>query len=121
MPVNESLFPGAQVGYRKVSVTSINTREQITNKSLGDPTRGRTGGVTIHEFYTAKEFPTIIDYSVLSEENDTKSVFNVPIPIPLIGTIRRNYYHGSQAFKIELNDMHGKPKSVKSFETNNYD
>ncbi|PHR50046.1 MAG: hypothetical protein COA32_02620 [Fluviicola sp.] len=121
MPVNESLFPGAQVGYRKVSVTSINTREQITNKSLGDPTRGRTGGVTIHEFYTAKEFPTIIDYSVLSEENDTKSVFNVPIPIPLIGTIRRNYYHGSQAFKIELNDMHGKPKSVKSFETNNYE
>ncbi len=120
MPVNESLFPGAQVGYRKVTVTSINTRNQVKNNEQGNPTRGRTGGITVYEFYTAKEFPSLIDYSVLSEDNNTKSTFNVPIPIPLIGTIKRNYYHGSQAFKVELNDMHGKQKSVKTFESNNY-
>ena len=119
-PVNENLFPGASVGYRKVSVKSINTGTQIRNKINNDPTRGRTGGVTVHEFFTSKEFPTVVRHSLLAEENNTKDVFNLIIPIPLVGLIRHHHYHGTQAFMIELNDMHGKPKSVKSFELNNY-
>lgn len=117
-PVNENLFPGATVGYRKVTVKSLNTESQL--KNIPEDRKGRVGGVSVHEFYTAKEFPTFVDYSQLSEENSTKDVFNVPIPIPLIGMIKRNYFHGAQAFKIELNDMHGKPKSVKTYEINNY-
>ena len=62
----------------------------------------------------------MVSYSVLSEENSTKDVFNLPIIIPLIGSIKRNYYHGTQAYMIELNDMHGKPKSVETFELNGY-
>lgn len=120
-PMNEDLFPGAMVGYRRVSVTSLRTDQQIRNVASGGAGSGRTGGVTVSEFYTAKEFPTMVEQSLLAEENSTKDVFNLTIPIPLIGTIKRNYYHGSQAFKIELNDMHGKPKSVKSYElTNGY-
>ena len=120
-PVNEALFPGPSVGYRKVSVKSLNTNQQIKNKqTLPSTAAGRTGGVSVHEFYTAKDFPTMVSYSLLSENNNTKDVFNVPIPIPFIGSIKRNYYHGSQAFKIELNDMHGKPKSVRTYELNDY-
>lgn len=125
-PMNEALFPGAMVGYRKVTVRSLNTSDQMTKAaaepagSLGTP-RGRTGGITEHQFYTSKDFPTMVTWSELHPNNNTKDVFNVPIPIPLIGSIKRNYYHGSQAFKIELNDMHGKPRSVKSYEINEYE
>jgi hypothetical protein len=112
-PFNEDLFPGAAVGYRKVTVKSINTDRRLKNStSIG----GRTGGVTVNEFYTAKEFPTLVEQSILAEENNTKDVFNLTVPIPLIGSIKRNYYHGTQAFKIELNDMHGRPRSVKTYE-----
>jgi hypothetical protein len=125
-PLNEDMFPGASVGYRKVSVTSINTNTQIDRQKVqddlgnGDLPVGQTGGVTVHEFYTSKEFPTMVEMSNLAEENYTKDVFNVPIPIPLVGSIKRNYFHGTQAYKIELNDMHGKMKSVKSYELNDY-
>lgn len=120
-PVNENLFPGASVGYRQVRVTSINTAEQIKKKNAQQTTRGRTGGVTLHEFFTAKDFPTIVSHSLLAEENNTKDVFNLFIPIPLVGGIKHTHYHGTQAYMIELNDMHGKPKSVKSYELNNYE
>lgn len=120
-PVNESLFPGASVGYRQVEVTSLNTNEQREKANSGSGTpRGRTGGMTRHEFYTAKDFPTMFSYSKLSEDLNTKSTFNLPIVIPFVGSIKRNYFHGTQAFLIETNDMHGKPKSVKSYELNGF-
>lgn len=117
-PLNESLYPGASVGYRKVTVKSLNTNSQLKNISNA---RGRIGGVNVHSFYTAKEFPTLVENTTLGEENGTKDYFNLPIPIPLIGTIKRNYYHGVQSYKIELNDMHGKVKSIETFEFNGYD
>lgn len=121
-PFNESLFPGASVGYRKVTVTSINTDDQLKAAQPGSSTLpvGRTGGITEHHFYTAKEFPTMVEASQLKEENSTLDSYNLLIPIPLIGSLKYNYYHGTQAFKIELNDMHGKMKSVKTYEVNNY-
>ncbi len=120
-PFNENLFPGSQVGYSKVTVKSINTALQEKNAAPGgaNPT-GRTGGVTVHEFYTAKDFPTRVEWSLLAEENSTKDVYNLSFPIPLIGSISYRYYHGTQAYKIELNDMHGKPKSVRAYQMNNY-
>lgn len=115
-PFNESLFPGASVGYRKVTVTSMNTDQQVKLKVDGGTPTGRTGGITEHYFYTAKEFPTMVEASQLKEENSTLDSYNLLIPIPLIGSLKYNYYHGTQAFKIELNDMHGKMKSVKTYE-----
>lgn len=119
-PMNEALFPGAMVGYRKVTVRSLNTSAQQKNSSENNSPQGRTGGISEHEFFTAKDFPTMVSWSELHPVNNTKDVFNVPIPIPFIGSIKRNYYHGSQAFKIETNDMHGKPKSVRTYELNAY-
>lgn len=120
-PYNESLFPGASVGYRKVTVTSINTAKQMQNYQEGvTPPQGRTGGIMEHYFYTAKEFPTLVEASQLKEENSTLDSYNLLIPIPLIGSLKFNYYHGTQAYMIQLNDMHGKPKAIKSYELNNY-
>lgn len=119
-PFNESLFPGASVGYRKVTVTSINTDQLVQQKVDGGTPTGRTGGITEYHFYTAKEFPTMVEASQLKEENSTQDSYNLLIPIPLIGSLKYNYYHGTQAFKIELNDMHGKMKSVKTYEISDY-
>ncbi len=122
-PLNEELFPGPSVGYSKVTVTSINTKVQIDRKKIASSSNlpvGRTGGITVNEFYTAKDFPTLVDYSPLKEENSTLDVFNCPIPIPFIGSINRHNFHGTQAFKIETNNMHGVAKSVKTFELNDY-
>lgn len=115
-PFNESLFPGASVGYRKVTVTSINTDTQITLAEISDHAVGRTGGITEHYFYTAKDFPTMVEASQLKEENSTLDCYNLSIPLPFIGSLKYNYYHGTQAFKIELNDMHGKLKGIKTYE-----
>ncbi len=113
-PINQDLFPGASVGYSKITTKSINTNVQLKNLA----SRGRTSGITVNEFYTARDFPTFVSWSTLSESNDTKDVFNVPIPLPFIGIIKRTYFHGTQAFLIETNDMHGKMKSIKTFEVN---
>lgn len=120
-PYNESLFPAASVGYRKITVSSINTNAQVELKAASGAPTGRVAGITEHYFYTAKEFPTMVEASQLKEENSTLDCYNLLIPIPLIGSLKYNYYHGTQAFKIELNDMHGRPKAVKSFEVSNYE
>lgn len=120
-PINEALFPAASVGYRKVTVRSLNTSTRMQEKiDLSDPV-GRTGGITVHEFYTAKEFPTRFEHSLLAEENDTKEAWGMTVPVPLIGSYHRDMYHGIQAYKIELNDMHGKPRSVKTYELSDYE
>lgn len=120
-PFNEDLYPGASVGYRKVTVRSLNTHNQmkVEEQSSGSGA-GRTGGIVEHQFYTSKEFPTFTSHTSLDEQQNTKDIFRLTIPIPLIGAIKRTYYHGTQAFKIELNDMHGKPKSVMTYELNSY-
>lgn len=121
-PTNADLFPGPSVGYSRVTVKSLNTRDRQeefkTNGYQGD--FGRTGGVTVHEFYTHREFPVITSFTRLSEQHSTKDVFNVNLPIPFVGSVKRNYFHGTQAFLIETNDMHGKPKAVRTYELNNY-
>lgn len=119
-PANEDIFPAPSVGYRKVTVRSLNTDDQQKAYEAVADDYGRTGGITVHEYYTAKDFPTMVSYTRLSEQDDTKKTFNVPIPIPLIGSIKRNYFHATQAYLIETNDMHGRPKAVRTYELNNY-
>ena len=104
-PFCETYFPAASVGYSKVTVTSF-----------GDDYTG-SGAVTIkttgyieNEFYTAKDFPTIVDYLPLDQTNYENSLL-----LKLFSSTSINRVATSQGFKIELNDMHGKPKSVKVF------
>lgn len=98
-PFGESYFPGANVGYRRVVVKNI------------DPTSGNVNntasGVTVHEFYTAKDFPVKVDYTEMLPKG-----YNVPIIIPFIGSIKFQMNGYSQGYSIRLNDMHGKPRKV---------
>ena len=107
-PVNAAYYPGASVGYSKVTVMSKNTREELddTNSEVLSST-----GVMVHEYYTAKDYP------VISKETpiDKGKWLNVYVPIPFIGQVEINKMAFAQGYKIVLNDMHGKPKSQGSY------
>ncbi|MBV4358904.1 hypothetical protein [Pinibacter aurantiacus] len=104
-PFCESYFPAAAVGYSKVTVRSTGA-DYETN-----PTDVSETGYIENEFYTAKDFPTLVDYLPLEQKNYTNSLI-----LQLFSATYINKVSTSQGFKVELNDMHGKPKSVKVYD-----
>lgn len=99
-PFGESLFPGAGVGYSKVRVSSIN-RKNIKSAP----------GFEESEFYTAYDFPTLTQRTQFDNDSHKKGIDKfVPFAVRT-----RKFITISQGFKLELNDMHGKPKSNAVF------
>ncbi len=94
-PFGESFFPAASIGYSKVTVRDIHDEKVIHN----------TTGSETYEYYTAKDFPTI-----------TKRTIKEGFPSQVSSLFySEKKYTASQGFYIELNDMHGKLKSQKTF------
>jgi hypothetical protein len=95
-PMGESFFPGPTVIYAKVAVQDIGNED----------VKRRATGKVVHEFYTAKDFPTITQYTNLDAKhkkpNFILSFFN-------ISTVE--YMTTAQGYVVKLNDMHGKPKA----------
>jgi len=114
-PLNEFYYPSATVGYSKVKVKSIHTGLRIKNQenSITQDSDIGTTGITEYEFYTAKDFPVITE-----EKNIEMAKRNLTIPIPFLGGIKLKKIKATQAYKIELNDMHGQAKSVKKYGLN---
>lgn len=111
-PINESYYPGASVGYSKVTVQSIaSSRTMATTGDLNEHIP--TTGIVEYEFYTAKDFPVITD-----ETPNQVQKTNLFVPIPFLGQINANKLYGSQGYSITLNDMQGKLKSIVNYEKN---
>lgn len=95
-PFGESFFPSPSVGYSRVTVKSFSPG--VTNE--------RKTGKTVHEFYTAKDFPTYTSRTNLQ-----------PLPgknKPLGNLLKlrvKDHMTTSQGYLVELNDMNGKPKA----------
>jgi hypothetical protein len=103
-PFGEAFFPAPVVGYSKITVKNIVPRDANGNEI--DNKAHRTGK-TINTFYTAREFPTIVDYTKVDpHEVSPSGIFSIS------NTVKEKYLTASQGFQVELNDMHGKPKSV---------
>ncbi|RFS21143.1 hypothetical protein DVR12_17565 [Chitinophaga silvatica] len=100
-PLGESFFPAASVGYSKVRVRTINAKN---NRSVN--------GYDESNFYTTKEFPTIVERTVINNHNKKR------FKDPLRDLLRINAKHllaVSQGFKVELNDMNGKLRSQATY------
>ncbi|UPK67463.1 PA14 domain-containing protein [Chitinophaga filiformis] len=98
-PMCESFYPGPMVGYSAVISRSIhNSSSRIKSQT----------GYKENLFYTAYDFPTFSDYSLLNP--DTKKTFK-PALKNLLKIDAQHHLVMSQGFKVELNDMHGKPKA----------
>ncbi len=90
-PIMESQFPNPSVGYSRVVIKDLE-REGVQRTATGK---------VVKEFYTARDFPTIVNRTKI-ETRPKNSL------LPLLP--KYQYLVASQGFTIELNDMHGKPK-----------
>lgn len=95
-PFGESLYPGASVGYSKVTVRSIN--KDIDARS--------SKSKNVQEFYTAKDFPIETDFTEKSVPVNQKdrSLTN-----------RFEEVNVLQGYVLRMNDMHGKPKTSSNY------
>lgn len=103
-PYCETYFPAASVGYSKVTVTAIGSDYDPLS-----PVVKHTGYIE-NEFYTAKDFPTLVDNLPLDKKTYENSLL-----LKLFTATSVKRMTTSQGFKVELNDMHGKPKAVTVF------
>jgi hypothetical protein len=121
MPINEDLYPGQSVGYRKITVKSLasaisqdktNAARRLTdevaqyfNGALDK--KFATTGAVCHEFYTTKDFPVISKASKIDLQRTIP--YNIITPV---GSIKTEKLAATQGYVTQLNDMHGKPKQV---------
>lgn len=105
LPYNESLYPGANLIYSKVKVTANKTTEPVPGT-----------GYQLHEFYTAKDYPIKTDHTTIGSNFEKKTSVLQGLVSSIIGVGEfYDYVTISQGFSIVLNDMHGKTKSTKNF------
>lgn len=117
-PINESYYPGASIGYRKVTVTSL-PGARLSGKMLsrgdnviphGEGISYGTSGATVHEFYTAKDFP-VMTY----ETEKVNKPFQLDVAIPLLGHVSVSKLTTTQGYSVVTNDMHGKQRKVSNY------
>ncbi|MGE7777027.1 PA14 domain-containing protein [Chitinophaga sp. NPDC101104] len=101
MPLGETFFPHPSVGYSKVRTRSLRTEKTRSANGFEEST-----------FYTAYDFPVFTDHSLLNE--DAKERYT-PKLLNMLKINAVNVVGVTQGFKIELNDMHGKPRSQASY------
>lgn len=105
-PVNENYYPAPTVGYSKVTVKSLATHKRASEPALSDI---QSTGASVHEFYTAKDYP------VISRETEVQMKPNNLIIPALIFTSTKKRLTASQGYSIALNDMHGRPEKVSEY------
>lgn len=107
MPFGESFFPSPQVTYSRVSVSNI-TAGATPPSGFTDPVLKklhRTGKV-VTEFYTSKDYPTIVDQTILMAREDKIDALANILKINV-----KRHFTGTQGYVIHLNDMNGKQKA----------
>ena len=100
-PLGESFFPSPGVGYSKVRVRSINSKN-----------RRSATGYEETSFYTSYDFPASTDRSII--DSDTKKRYK-PALANFLRINAKHFVAISQGFKIELNDMNGKVRSQATY------
>lgn len=108
MPVTEAFFPSPMVGYSKVSVRSVHTKESKNVKS--------GVGMQQSEFFTARDFPVITDFTPL--DGDSRHHHKPSFINKVFNFAKKDYLTLTQGFRVVLNDMNGKPKAQSSFPEN---
>lgn len=101
-PFGESFFPSPSVGYSKVTVKNLVREDGGGNQIVTDNATGKV----VHEYYTAKDFPTIVKYTNVKPRKDKTSLVG-----QILGVGLRDHTSVSQGYTVELNDMHGREKA----------
>ena len=99
-PYGESFFPSPVVGYSRVVVKD----KPVTGSS------NSATGFTVQEFYTAKDYPSIASHTSIDNRRKKTNPLMALLKVDI-----KDFMRVSQGFVVELNDMHGKPKSKKIY------
>lgn len=100
-PYGESFYPSPTIIYSKVKTQNL----KHTNVSK------HATGYTINEFYTAKDFPIKTRKTRVQQRRKKGN----PI-LKLLKVKSKDNLTLSQGYVVELNDMHGKPKSTRVYD-----
>jgi hypothetical protein len=103
-PFGESFFPNPQVTYSRVRVSNL-TAGQAPVDGMKVKDLHRTGYV-VSEFYTSKDYPTIVDQTILEAKEDKKQLLANLLKLNV-----KKHFTASQGYVIHLNDMNGKQKA----------
>ena len=106
-PIGESLLPSPGVVYSRVVVKNLHT--------------GKTNaGFSIHEYFTARDYPSIVHYSTDQTNPDYLIPANIESDFPVFfwtpwGTWTETSRIGFQGYSFILNSMHGKPRAAATY------
>ncbi len=106
-PFGETFFPSPQVTYGRVTVKNLERKDNDANKIV----KSHATGKVVTEFFTSKDFPTIVDYTDVNSDGLKRD----PNALAALNLSVRNYMTLSQGFSIITNDMNGKQKSQRVY------
>lgn len=117
-PFGESFFPSPVVTYSKVEVKNLPRSKNENGETL--IVKKHATGKVVNEFYTSKDFPTIVDYTSLNGPDNYYSNDDDIIGQTLGSLLGLNVEVTteltlSQGFSIQTNDMNGKQKKQSVF------
>jgi hypothetical protein len=105
-PLGESFFPSPKITYGRVTVANLPRKNEAENKVV----KKHATGSVVTEFYTSRDFPTIVDRTSLSSNFDASNVL-----ANLLNLNVKNHITMSQGFSIHTNDMDGKMKNQRVY------
>ena len=108
-PFGESFFPNPTVTYSRVSVANLVAGTAPTGADIGMKRLHRSGHV-VTEFFTSKDYPTIVDQTIMEAKEDKQEAL-----ANLLNLFTRRHFTASQGYTIHLNDMNGKQKAQSVF------
>lgn len=105
-PIGESLLPSAAVGYSRVVSKNIHSGKTNT-------------GFVINEFHTVKDFPFDMRYDNNTKDGISNSQIEqekdwMSLPAVVLNYNVSNIW-AAQGYRFILNNMHGQPKSTKTY------
>lgn len=108
-PFGESFFPSPKVTYSRVTVSNL-PKPYSENAASPFVLKTHATGTVVTEFYTANDFPTIVDRTILSGGHKTSAILANFLNLK----VKNNLVY-SQGFSIHTNDMDGKMKSQRVY------
>jgi hypothetical protein len=108
-PFGESFFPAPKITYSRVTVANLPREKTNESNETLVVKKHATGSVTT-EFYTSKDFPTLVDRTTLSSNFDTSTALANILNLKV-----KNHITLSQGFSIHTNDMDGKMKNQRVY------
>ncbi|TGD56851.1 hypothetical protein [Flavobacterium humi] len=111
MPFGESFFPSPKVTYSKVTVKNLARQKTIGVDNY--VVKKHATGTAVTEFFTSKDYPTLVDYTPLSSRFDKSPLGSI------IKINAKEHLTMSQGFVIHTNDMDGKMRNQNVYAENN--